>query len=111
MSDASPEPFTILVTLQVKPGREAEFLGLLTPVLDAMRHEPSFLNTILHQAPGDPCRFLLYETWTDRRDLVEVQMHRPYRAAFEARLPALLERPRQVEIWQSLRADVSFRSA
>jgi quinol monooxygenase YgiN len=110
MSDASPEPFTVLITLQVKPGREAEFLGLLAPVLNAMRHEPSFLNTILHQNPADPCRFLLYETWTDRRDLVEVQMHRPYRTAFEARLPALLERPRQVEIWQSLRADYAFRS-
>ena len=110
MSDASPEPFTVLVTLQVKPGREAEFLGLLAPVLNAMRHEPSFLNTILHQDPADPGRFLLYETWTDRRDLVEVQMHRPYRAAFEARLLALLERPRQVEVWQSLRADYAFRS-
>ena len=111
MPDASPEPFTVLITLQVKPGRKAEFLGLLAPVLNAMRHEPSFVNTVLHQDPADPCRFLLYETWTDRRDLVEVQMHRPYRADFEARLPALLERPRQVEIWQSLRADVSFRSA
>ena len=59
MSDASPEPFTVLITLQVKPGREAEFLGLLAPVLNAMRHEPSFLNTILHQDPGNPCRFLL----------------------------------------------------
>ncbi|MFC7472771.1 putative quinol monooxygenase [Dankookia sp. GCM10030260] len=105
-----PEPFTVLITLQVRPGLEAEFLALLAPVLDAMRHEPSFLSTILHQAPDDPCRFLLYETWTDRRDLVEVQMHRPYRAAFEARLPALLERPRQVEIWRSLRADYAFRS-
>jgi quinol monooxygenase YgiN len=110
MSDASPEPFTVLITLQVKPGREAEFLGLLAPVLNAMRHEPSFLNAILHRDPGDPCRFLLYETWTDRRDLVEVQMQRPYRAAYEARLPALLERPRQVEVWQALRADFAFRS-
>ena len=32
------------VTLHVKPGREAEFLDLLTPVLDAMRHEPGFIN-------------------------------------------------------------------
>ncbi|MFL5108536.1 MAG: putative quinol monooxygenase, partial [Xanthobacteraceae bacterium] len=71
---------------------------------------PSFLNAILHQDPDDPCRFLLYETWTERRDLVEVQMQQPYRTAYEARLPALLEKPRQVEVWQSLRADYAFRS-
>lgn len=104
------DPVTVLVTLRLKPGREAEFLGLLAPVLNAMRHEPSFLNAILHQDPEDPRRILLYETWTDRRELVEVQMHRPYRAAYEARLPALLEQPRQVEVWQALRADFAFRS-
>ncbi|MCB4822288.1 putative quinol monooxygenase [Roseicella aerolata] len=110
MPDVSPEPFTILITLQVRPGREAEFLGLLAPVLNAMRHEPTFINTILHQDPEDPCRFLLYETWTDRRDLVEVQMQRPYRAALNARLPDLLAEPRRIEVWQALRADFAFRS-
>ena len=107
---SAPTPFTILITLQVKPGRDSEFLGLLAPVLNAMRHEPSFINTVLHQDPEDPCRFLLYETWADRQDLVEVQMQRPYRSALNARLPDLLAAPKRIEAWQALRADFAFRS-
>ncbi|MFL5335843.1 MAG: putative quinol monooxygenase [Geminicoccaceae bacterium] len=70
-----------VVTLLLKPGHEEEFLRLLGPVLDAMRHEPTFVNAALHQDPEDPTRFMLYETWADRADLVEVQMKRPYRGA------------------------------
>lgn len=94
-----------VVVLQVRHGREDEFLALLTPVLDAMRHEASFVNAVLHRDPEDASRFMLYETWADRRDLVEVQMTRPYRDAYMARLPELLAKPRQVSVWRGLRAD------
>ena len=49
----------VVVTLLVKPGHEPEFLRLLSPVLDAMRHEPSFINAALHREPADPTRFML----------------------------------------------------
>lgn len=100
-----PGALALVVPLRVRPEREAEFLRLLTPVLDAMRHEASFINAALHRDPGDPAHFMLYETWADRRDLVEVQMKRPYRAAYEARLPELLREPRLPRIWQPLRGD------
>ena len=99
---------SVAVTLHVEPGQEAEFLRLLAPVLDAMRHEPTFINAALHRDPADPTRFMLYETWTDRTDPVEVQMKRPYRSAYEARLPDLLREPRRAEIWQPLRGDFAF---
>lgn len=98
-------PLAVTVSLRVRPECEAEFLGLLGPVLDAMRHEPSFINAVLHRHPEDPSHFLLYETWADRQDLVEVQMRRPYRAAYEARLPALLREPREARVWRPLRGD------
>ena len=41
---------------------------------------------------------MLYETWADRTDLVEIQMQRPYRTAYEARLPQLLREPRRAEV-------------
>ncbi|WP_240048428.1 putative quinol monooxygenase [Crenalkalicoccus roseus] len=104
-AEAAAGPLALIVSLRVRPGREAEFLRLLLPVLDAMRHEPGFLNAVLHRDPEDPARFMLYETWADRRDLVEVQMRRPYRAPYEARLPELLDAPREVRIWRPLRAD------
>lgn len=99
---------SVVVTLLVKPEHEAEFLRLLMPVLDAMRHEPSFINAALHRDPADPTRFMLYETWADRTDLVEVQMQRPYRSAYEARLPDLLREPRRAEVWQPVRGDFTF---
>lgn len=100
-------PVAFVVTLPVEPGREAEFLALLTPVLDAMRHEATFVNAILNRDPEDPARFMIYETWADLADLVEVQLKRPYREAYEAALPGLLRAPRAVETWQPLRADVA----
>lgn len=98
-------PVTAVLVLRVKPGREAAFLALLAPVLDAMRREATFVNAILHRDPEDPGRFLLYETWADRQDLVEVQMRRPYRDAYWAGLPELLAAPREIAVWTPLRAD------
>ncbi len=70
-----------------------------------MRHEPTFLNAVLHQDLEDPCRLMLYETWADHTDLVDVQVHRPYRRAYMDALPALLAEPRGIELWRPLRAD------
>ena len=103
----APGHTAFIVSLHVKPGREEEFLGLLTPVLDAMRHESTFVDAVLHRDPADPTRFMLYETWTDLTDVVEVQMKRLYRSAYEARLPDLLREPRQAQVWQPLRADAA----
>ena len=105
------KPFVVIVSLHVKPGHEEEFLRLLAPVLDAMRHEASFINAALHLDPEDPTRFMLYETWADRDDLIDVQMKRPYRSAYEARLPEILREPRRIELWRPLRADFTFFAA
>lgn len=96
------------VALRAKPGCEDELLRLLTPVLDAMRHETTFVNAVLHQDPEDPTRFMLYETWADRDDVLRVQIHRDYRRAYLARLPEILSEPRQIQIWQPLRGDFAF---
>jgi quinol monooxygenase YgiN len=94
-----------VIALHVKPGREEEFLGLLTPVLDAMRHEATFVNAVLHRDPEDPSRFMLYETWTDLDDVVQTQVNRDYRKAYLDRLPELLRAPREIQVWRPQRAD------
>lgn len=99
---------SFLVTLEVKPGREEEFLGLLLPVLDAMRQEASFINAVLHRDPAVEGCFLLYETWRDLEELVEVQLERPYRRAYHERLPALLRKPREIRTLRPLRGDFAF---
>jgi quinol monooxygenase YgiN len=108
MSTGHSSVLAVVVTLKVRPGMEEEFLSLLTPVLDTMRHEVTFISAALHRSPDDPTSFTLYEVWADRDDLVDVQMKRDYRTTYEARLPNLLREPRRAEIWDRLRADFNF---
>lgn len=55
----APGTVAFVVTIEVKPGAEARFLELLGPVLDAMRHEATFVNAILHRDPENPSRFMI----------------------------------------------------
>lgn len=96
---------TFVVVLEIREAAIARFLELLNPVLDAMRHEASFVSAVLHRDPSDPGRFMLYETWTDLDDVVRVQMGRDYRQAYWAELPDLLRSERGVQIWQPVRSD------
>ncbi len=98
---------TFVITLLLKPGCARAFLDLLAPVLDAMRHEPAFIDAVLHQDPDDPQRFLLYETWAGLDDVVQVQMHRDYRQAYWDGLPALLAEERRVQVWKPMRGDLA----
>ena len=96
---------TYVIKFQVIPDQRARFLLLLEGVLDAMRAEPEFREAVLHRDPQSDCRFMLYETWEDHDDVVKVQLHRPYRQAWHTALPTLLEEERDIEVWESLRAD------
>ena len=49
--------------------------------------------------------FVLHETWRDRANFFTVQMSRPYRARYEARLPDLLRAPREMKVFEPLRVD------
>lgn len=102
-------PFCLLVTIPLKPGCAGEYLSLVNAVNDAMRHEATFVNTVLHQAADDPDLFILHETWLDQDDFFAVQMKRPYRAAYEARLPALLRAPREMKVLTPIRSDFAAR--
>lgn len=96
---------TYLIRFAVIPEQRQRFLALLEGVLDTMRAEPTFHEAILHRDPEDPTRFMLYETWEDHDEVLAVQLHRPYRHAWHAALPELLATPRDISIWQPLRAD------
>ncbi|MBL6854136.1 MAG: antibiotic biosynthesis monooxygenase [Alphaproteobacteria bacterium] len=96
---------TYLIRFRVRSQQRETFLALLDAVLDAMRHEPTFRDAALHRDPQDPDRFMLCETWTSHEDVLEVQLHRPYRAAWHAALPELLQEPRDITIWQRQRLD------
>jgi (4S)-4-hydroxy-5-phosphonooxypentane-2,3-dione isomerase len=81
------------------------FERLLGHVLDSMRAEANFRNAVLHRNPDDPYDFLLYESWADHEDVLNVQMKREYRKEWQAALPQLLVRPREITIWKAVRGD------
>src|SRR4029453_9694346 len=98
---------TYVIKIQVGPGKRGDFLAVLTDVLDAMRHESTFVEAMLHADPDDANRLMLYQTWQDHEDVVNVQLLRPYRQAFHAASPKMLAAPRDISIWRSLRVDRS----
>jgi len=99
---------SMIVINWVKAGCEADYRRAAEPVLDAMRHETTFINTVLHQDTEDPTRFMLYETWADRSEFFDVQMKKPYRSKYERILPSLLRAPREITYFEPLRADFNF---
>ena len=99
-------PVTFVIRFDVKPEEQERFLRLLNGVLDAMRDEPMFHEAVLHRDPETENRFMLYETWEDLDDVIEVQLQRPYRREWHAALPEILAAERDIETWQPLRADL-----
>ena len=98
-------PITYVIRFTVKAQHVPRFLSLLEGVLDAMREEPMFHEAVLHRDPANSARFMLYETWEDHQDVLNVQVHRTYRNAFHEALPEVLAEPRDISIWEPARAD------
>lgn len=96
---------TYVIRFQVVPDKLDRFMTLLNGVLDAMRLEPNFHEAMLHRDPDYPHRLILYETWESHEDVLDEQIHRPYRRAYHEALADLLVKPREVTIWQTVRAD------
>ncbi len=98
---------TYIIRFDVKPAQRQRFHSLLNGVLDAMRHEPMFHEAVLHAHPELPDVFLLYETWEDHEDVLNVQAKRPYREAWHTALDEILATPREISMWIPTRADRS----
>lgn len=96
---------TYVITFDIVPAQRRRFLTLLEGVLDAMRSEPMVHHAILHRDPQSEDRFMLYETWEDHGDVLNVQLRRPYRQGWHEALPQLLAKERSIAIWEPLRAD------
>lgn len=101
---------TYAIILDVRPTEHDRFLTLLTGVLDAMRDEPMFRGATLHRDPSAPYRYMLYETWQSHQDVLDVQIHRPYRKAWHEALPDILAGERQISVWEPIREDKAVLS-
>ena len=73
------KPFTILVSIPLKPKRADEFLALLNDVFEAMKVEETFVNATALGSADDPDTIVLVETWLDRDNFMSVQCEFPVR--------------------------------
>jgi quinol monooxygenase YgiN len=98
------QPFTLLVDIPLKTGRADEFMALLNDVFEAMKVEETFVSATALRGTDDPDTILLCENWIDRENFMSVQLKRPYRDRYEARLPELLRSPRKLSFFEPIRS-------
>ena len=97
-------PLVFHVVLRVKPECIDEWLREVTAIADAMSKEDTFLSCDLCRDAHDSCVFTLYERWAEPDvETFLVRQDKPYRRAYEARLPQLLQGPRQPQVLVPLR--------
>jgi quinol monooxygenase YgiN len=100
--------FGFIVRFDFKSGweEEAKKQGLVD-FIDIMIQEPTLVNFFRLQDRANPNRFVLYETWNCSKEyFLEVEMKRPYRAAYERILPDLVRTPREMQLdWRLVRSD------
>jgi quinol monooxygenase YgiN len=82
----------LYVRFHTKPGKKEAFRAHLYRTIEAMQVEPAFVNTIVHDVLDAPDDIVLYEIWRGSRERwLGEELNRPYRAEYEAGLPALIE--------------------
>ena len=87
------------VKLHVKPECIDEWKQAVGEIVGHMSNEEAFVSCYLHQDTQDPNLFVLYERWSEPGVEAFLQnQDTPYRRAYEARLPALLQRPREPSV-------------
>jgi quinol monooxygenase YgiN len=92
------------VQLRVKPERVDEWWRAVDDIIEHMSAEDTFVACYLHQDSRDECLFTLYERWSEPSvDAFLANQMKPYRVAYDAKLPELLQRPRDAAVLKPLR--------
>lgn len=98
-------PLVFYVKLQVKSDRIDAWLEAVHALIDRMADEPAFISCDLHRDANDPTLFTLYERWNEAsvQDFLDHQST-DYRAAYDALLPELLQKPREPQVLELLQS-------
>ena len=87
------------VKCRVRPDRIDEWRQAVDQIIEQMSAEDSFVSCHLHRDAGDPTLFTLYERWAEPSiDAFLEHQDKPYRQAYEAKLPELLQEPREPQV-------------
>ncbi len=91
------------VKLHVKPECIEAWKHAVNEVIELMSEEDAFVTCYLHQDTQDTSLFTLYERWNESSvDAFVKNQMKPYRKDYDAKLPALLQRPREASILDPL---------
>jgi quinol monooxygenase YgiN len=100
----TPVPLVFHVVVRVKPECVDEWLREIAAIADAMSQEDTFLSCDLHRDAHDSSVFTLYERWAEPDvETFLARQDKPYRRAYEAKLPQLLQGPREPQVLVPLR--------
>ena len=94
------------VQLDLKPECVDEWKVAVMALIEQMAQESTFVACYLDQDAQEPNRFKLFERWAEPsvEAFVANQFEaKDYRRAYEARLPALLQRPRVTTVLRGVR--------
>ena len=94
-------PLTVLAHVRARAGQEGELRDLLNSLLEPTRAEAGCVCYDLHQAVGDPTRFVFHEDWRSQADL-DRHLASPHVASVLARLPGLLAEPPEITSWRRI---------
>jgi quinol monooxygenase YgiN len=101
---SAPTPLVFHVVLRVKPERVDDWLREFAAIAEAMSKEDTFLSCDLHRDANDPNVFTLYERWAEPNvETFLARQDKPYRREYEAKLPELLQGPREPQVLVPLR--------
>jgi quinol monooxygenase YgiN len=69
-----------------------------------MKVDETFVSATALRAAEDPDAILVCENWIDRKNFMSVQLKRPYRDRYEARLPGTSSLPRKLSFFDLIRS-------
>ncbi len=91
------------VQLRVKPDRIDAWRRAVAEIIERMSAEDSFVACYLHRDAQDECLFTLYERWREASvEAFLAHQDKPYRRDYEAKLPDLLQKPRDAAVLRPL---------
>lgn len=97
------KPFTVMVVLEAKPGKEVEMKNALLELVEPSRHEKTCLEYRLHQDVNNSGKFFLYENW-ESAAAHQAHFLKPYILDFADKLGDWLAKPYEAILAEELAA-------
>lgn len=90
----------VLVKYKAQPEKAELALAELKKLVDQVRHEPHYVNIVIHLDPADTKNILLYEEWQSEEYYKGDHMKTAHLQAFINGSRAFLQGPPEITFWK-----------